>query len=271
MSLEAVTKPPVNQQMAQDDLILTPLGTRMLHFPLQPFRAAVLLHAFDSGCPKEIIDILSLQEAGNPIIDSTTTRETAAKARIKYAHRDGDHLTGLNIFRAFIDLGNASTNGKTVTMRDDSDDSSDDESSKANGRFSTSKSDALAWCKENALNHKVLKEAIAVRKQLRELAIKLGQDPDVSAGEDSEKVLRCLCKGLWANTAKIQPDGRSYKQLLGPRELKIHPSSTMSGRKVPTILFDELALTTAFYAHGVSAIEDSWLTGIKAFHGGVQA
>lgn len=191
----------------------------MLHYPIQPFRAAILLHAFKLGCASEIIDILALQEAGNPLLESGATRDLAKQSRQKYAHRDGDHLTRLKIFRAYMELA-SSDSDRTVYMAD-SGDSSEEESNAARGGDSRVKGPSnaalLAWCKANALNQKVLKEATSVRLQLRDLAKKQKQDPDSSAGEEMNIVLQCLCKGLHANTARLQPDGRTYRQLMGAR------------------------------------------------------
>lgn len=204
--------------VAKTSLRLTALGKRMLHYPIQPFRAAILLYSFKLGCASEIIDILALQEAGNPLLESGSTRDTARESRKKYAHRDGDHLTRLKIFRAYMDLYNEDSD-RTVYMAESEDSSEEDEAPKRiAGQPKRSFTAALlAWCKANALNHKVLKEAMSVRSQLRDLAKKQHQNPESSAGEELDNVLQCLCKGLHANTARLQPDGKSYRQLMGAR------------------------------------------------------
>ncbi|KAJ9125209.1 hypothetical protein QFC22_000163 [Naganishia vaughanmartiniae] len=201
---------------------LTELGKRMQHYPMIPSRARILLESFHCGCPSEIIDILSLQEAGNPILESASQREKAEKAKATFKHRDGDHLTYLAILRAFIEQQEQRA------------------SAPQGGRTGSSVSPTSEWCKDNALNFRVLKEAVQIRSQLRQLAQQQGHDPDVSAGEDSDKVLRCLLHGLFLNTARIQPDKRGYRQVVGSRDIKIHPSSVLADRKVPTILYDEI-------------------------------
>lgn len=70
------------------------------------------------------------------------------------------------------------------------------------------------------------------------------------------------------------------------QDIKIHPSSVLVDRKVPTIMYDEIVslplslgvrpvlnirvylqnVTTAFYAHTVSVIEESWLDEIPGFN-----
>jgi HrpA-like RNA helicase len=179
---------------------LTELGKRMQHYPMIPSRARILLESFQSGCPSEIIDILSLQEAGNPILESASQREKAEKAKATFKHRDGDHLTYLAILRAFVEQ---QEQHRAAASQD--------------GKSGSSASPPSEWCKDNALNFRVLKEAVQIRSQLRQLAQQQGHDPDVSAGEDSDKVLKCLLHGLSLNTARIQPDKRGYRQVVGSR------------------------------------------------------
>lgn len=176
-----------------------------------PSRARILLESFQSGCPSEIIDILSLQEAGNPILESAAQREKAEKAKATFKHRDGDHLTYLAILRAFIEQ---QEQYRASVLQD--------------GKSGSNAPSPSEWCKDNALNFRVLKEAVQIRSQLRQLAQQQGHDPDVSAGEDSDRVLRCLLHGLPLNTARIQPDKRGYKQVVGSRVSLDHSSLAAS-------------------------------------------
>ncbi|KAG8700926.1 putative ATP-dependent RNA helicase dhr2, partial [Ceratobasidium sp. 395] len=47
--------------------------------------------------------------------------------------------------------------------------------------------------------------------------------------------------------------------------VKIHPASSLAGRKVVAIIFDELAYTSATYARGVSAIPRQWIMEVPFF------
>jgi HrpA-like RNA helicase len=69
----------------------------MLKYPLDPPHARILISSFDLGCPSEIIDILSIVNSGPLFIDRAADRESAATSRTKFIHRDGDHLTQLNV------------------------------------------------------------------------------------------------------------------------------------------------------------------------------
>ncbi|ORX41168.1 ATP-dependent RNA helicase prh1 [Kockovaella imperatae] len=206
---------------------ITPLGRAMLHYPLDPSHARILLAAFDFGCPSEIIDILSLLNAGELWIDISSEREGISEARNKFLAREGDHLTSFNAFQAYL------------AVREQ-------------------KATPQKWCRDNFVNPRTLVQAIKIRDQIRLLAERDGRDWRGSCGSDKSVVVRALLQGLYANTAAIQPDG-SYRQIGGTLQVKIHPGSVLMSKKVPAILYDELAFTSGIYARGVSAFEQHWL------------
>jgi ATP-dependent RNA helicase DHX33 len=109
----------------------------------------------------------------------------------------------------------------------------------ADHKADRSKDSLHRWCRDNRLNLRTLQEAIAIREQLRKLVVQDGQPCDTSCGDDTTLVLRSLLWGQHQYTAKITPNG-GYKQIMGPTKIKIHPCSTLAGRKVPAFLFDEL-------------------------------
>ena len=158
----------------------------MLSYPLDPNHARILLASFNLGCPSEIIDILSLLNAGTVWIDRSSDRESASVARAKHFNRDGDHLTALNVFRAYLTL-----------------------------RQQEQKSTNLVrWTKENHVNGKTLAAAVKIRDQLKELVHRQEKDATVSCGGDTSVVVRALLQGLFMNTAVVQADG-TYRQTAG--------------------------------------------------------
>ncbi|WVF68149.1 hypothetical protein IAT40_002912 [Kwoniella sp. CBS 6097] len=227
---------------------LTSLGRQMLRFPLDPPHARILISSFSLDCTNEIIDIMSLINAGGTVfLDRPNDREEASTAKAKFVHRDGDHLTALNVFRSYIALRESKLSSRSNKNKG---------SEQAQG--------VVGWCKDNFVNGKTLVQALKIRDQLRELCDKAGQDWRVSAGSESAGVLRALLSGLFMNTAVIQADG-SYRQTAGSLTVKIHPSSVLMSKRVPAILYDELTITSAFYARNVSTFEQHWLTEIPLF------
>lgn len=225
---------------------ITPLGRQMLHYPLDPEHARILVAAFELGCAAELIDILALVVSGPVFHDRGDTRDIAATARAKFIHRDGDHLTAMNVLRAYLSLRSG----------DDGDE--DDDKPRAG------KGGIGAWCRDNHVNGKTLAAAARVRAQLRMLAERHGADATTSCAGDFSLVGRALLQGLFMNTAVIQADG-SYRQTVGSLTVKIHPSSVLAGRKVPAIVYDELAITSAIYARNVSAFDQDLLVTVPWF------
>ncbi|CAE6454957.1 unnamed protein product [Rhizoctonia solani] len=214
---------------------ITPLGRKLAAFPLDPPFARALIASEEFGCLLDVIDILSILSASSKIMldPPSEQREAATEARQKFVHRSGDHLTQLNILRAYLDLGQAST-------------------------------DTRSWCNSNWFGEKALNEALSIRSQLRSTCQHMKMDAVQKPGDMSDGILKSLLAGLFMNTALLQPDG-CYKQIVGQQMVKIHPGSSLSGRKVTAILFDELAHTSATYARGVSAIPRQWIMEIPFF------
>lgn len=228
---------------------ITALGRQMLKYPLDPEHARILVASFELGCASELIDILSLVVTGPVFLDrAQDARETAAAARAKFVHRDGDHLTAMNVLRAYLALKEG---------EDDDDESAQKKSKKTTGGLAQ-------WCRDNHVNGKTLTAATKVRAQLRDLAARHGADYRSSCGSEFSVVGRALLQGLFMNTAVIQADG-TYRQAAGSLQVKIHPSSVLVGRKVPAIVYDELAITSAIYARNISAFEQHWLTEVPWF------
>lgn len=218
---------------------ITEMGREMLRYPLDPEHARILVAGFEAGCAAEIIDVLSLCVAGQVFVDRGDARDAAAAARAKFIHRDGDHLTAMNVLRAYLAL-------KEETHHD-----------KEGGGIG-------AWCRTNHVNGKTLAQATRIRAQLHTLASRFGRDPMASCGAETGAVTGALLQGLFMNTAVIQADG-SYRQSAGALVVKIHPSSVLAGRKVPAIVYDELAITSAIYARNVSAFDQALLGEVPWF------
>ncbi|PIL22325.1 hypothetical protein GSI_15013 [Ganoderma sinense ZZ0214-1] len=216
---------------------LTPLGRKMAAFPLEPPLARALLAASDLGCTAEVLTIVSvLSTSAKLFVDSHDVRDAAVEARRKFRHLSGDHLTVLNVVRAYEDVSR-----------------------------SEGKAGRKDWCRKMFLNERCLAEAMSIRTQLRDVCERHQVDWKVGLREhegsdgDQGLILRAIAQGLVQNAAFLQPDG-SYKQAMGHTMIKIHPSSSLVDKKVPAIVYDELVYTTHVYARGVSAVPKNFIT-----------
>lgn len=208
---------------------LTPAGRHMASFPLEPQHACAIVASKEHGCSSEVIDVISVLSASSKLfLDVTEKRDAVSEARRKFRHPSGDHLTILNVVRAYQAIASSE---KKKSRKD--------------------------WCRKHFLNERTLIEAREIREQLRQTCTRVGVDYTTSCGENEGPVIACLGHGLVANSAFLQPDG-SYKQTMGSSFVKIHPGSTLSDKKVPAIVYDELVYTNQIYARGVSSIPKSF-------------
>ncbi|TDL23197.1 P-loop containing nucleoside triphosphate hydrolase protein [Rickenella mellea] len=210
---------------------LTDIGREMNQYPLEPPLARALLASKQHGCPLEAIDLLAVLSSSSKLFfDNTELRDEALEARRKFHHPSGDHLTTLNTFRAYQEIAGVEN-----------------------------KAGRKDWCRKYFLNERTLNEAMNIRDQLRKIAERNGLDWKVSCGDNLELVLKSILRGMSQHTAMIRPDG-TYKQIFGLSTVKIHPGSTLSNRKTPVIVYDELVFTGSSYARGVSAIPPSFIS-----------
>ncbi|KAL8232782.1 hypothetical protein R6Q57_002560 [Mikania cordata] len=109
-----------------DDGNLTKLGEIMSEFPLDPQMGKMLVVSPEFNCSHEILSISAMLSVPNCFARPREAQKAADKAKARFGHIDGDHLTLLNSL-------------------------SDEDQS---------------WCYENFVNHRALKSADNVRQQL---------------------------------------------------------------------------------------------------------
>jgi len=177
--------------------------------------------------------------------------------------KEGDHVTMLNVFRAYEDEGLGQGNGAM----------------------------AREWCNENMVSERALRRALEVKGQLtaylrRHLKSKgsttsggggggsssayhsssyhpsSGKLP--SCGDDTPCLLRCLVLGYFAQCARLGSDG--YYHTLrgggaGQLAVELHPSSTLAKFGAPPefVLFSTYVFTGNPYIRDCSRIDGRWL------------
>lgn len=215
-----------------------PLGTRMAELAaVEPMLAKCLLAAPAFGCLPELLSIAAMtsqQQQGSVWVSHDGEHKALALARRAFAADEGDHLTLLNAYQAFVTRG---------------------------------KRDAQ-WCHRHRLNFKAMTRAVSVRNQLRRYLERFGIDVDESSttkrsppelASVAEKVRRCLTAGFFAQAAHMQPDG-SFRTVNGGTIMYAHPSSLMYNRKADWVVFHEAMETgSKVYIRDVTKIEKKWL------------
>ncbi|XDA82661.1 hypothetical protein R6Z07F_012573 [Ovis aries] len=207
----------------KDCRLTEPLGMRIAEFPLNPMFAKMLLESGNFGCSQEILSIAAMMQIQNVFVVPSNQKSQAMRVHRKFAVEEGDHLTMLNVYEAFIKHNKNSQ-----------------------------------WCQEHFLNYKGLVRAATVREQLKKLLVKF-QVPKKSSEGDPDPVLRCIVSGFFANAARFHSTG-AYRTIRDDHELHIHPASVLYAEKPPRwVIYNEVIQTSKYYMRDVTAIESAWL------------
>jgi ATP-dependent RNA helicase DDX35 len=179
-----------------------PLGTRMAELAVEPLMAKVLLSAPSFQCLSEILSIAAMTSLqGSVWFHHEGEKKAMESSRRKFAVEEGDHLTLLNVYQAYVTKG---------------------------------RKDAK-WCRDNHLNHKSMVRAVSIRTQLKRYLERLGvetveslatNDSRTSESSKAEQIRKCLTTGYFAHAAKMLPDG-TFKSVAGGIVLHAHPTSLM--------------------------------------------
>ncbi|RNA11852.1 ATP-dependent RNA helicase DHX33 [Brachionus plicatilis] len=205
---------------------LTEMGRKMAHFPLDPKFSRCILSADKLGCVEEVLKIVSVLSVDSVFHAQTNTsnkRDQAEAARQKFSSADGDHITLLNVYKAFM----------------------------------ANKSSSKEWCQENFLDLKNLKLAVDINKQLKDICTK-NSIKLTSSSNDSVKIRMALISGFFMNAAEYQKENE-YKTMTSRQTVLIHPSSVLFNSKPACVLFNEIVKTNKTYMRDVSVISSNWL------------
>uniref|UniRef100_A0A3B4YD30 RNA helicase n=1 Tax=Seriola lalandi dorsalis TaxID=1841481 RepID=A0A3B4YD30_SERLL len=206
----------------EGQVFLTALGKKMCFTPIDTaFRGTILLSP-DYSCSEEILSIVSLLSVDTVLYNPPARREEVLAARKKFSSSEGDHMTLLNIYRAFKKVGGNKE-----------------------------------WCRENFVNSRNMGLVKEVQAQLKEICLKLNLKLE-SCGAETGNVRRCLAHGMFVNAAELQPDG-SYLALHTHQPVAIHPSSVLFQAKPAYVVFNELLHTSRCYMRDLCLVDADWL------------
>lgn len=217
-----------------------PLGTRMAELAVEPMMAKTLLSALSFGCLSEVLTVAAMTSLGGNIwFHHDGEKKRMETARRKFAVEEGDHLTLLNVYQAFV------TKGRKESK----------------------------FCHDNYLNFKALTRAVSIRAQLKRYLQRFGINVDETLSSNPNKqtlsvssslgngdqIRRCLTTGFFAHAAKMQPDG-TFRNVAGGTVLHAHPSSLMFNRKADWVIFHEVMETgNKTFIRDITKIEKGWL------------
>ncbi|RCI16493.1 hypothetical protein L249_3272 [Ophiocordyceps polyrhachis-furcata BCC 54312] len=212
-----------------------PLGLRMAELAVQPMMAKTLLSAPQMDCLGEMLSIAAMTSLGGSVwFYRDGEQKRMESSRRKFAAEEGDHLTLLNVYTAFV---------------------------------RRNKQEQARFCHDNHINYKSMTRAVSIRAQLKRHLERFGvvvtETPAPEGRGDglgkAEQIRRCLTAGYFAHAARMQPDG-TFLSVGGGMVLHAHPSSLMFNRKADWIIFHEVMETgDKTYIRDVTKIEKGWL------------
>lgn len=162
----------VEKAVDGSDFCLTALGKQMAKFPLDPKFSKILISAPNYGCLEEMLTIVAILSSDSILLSPPAKREIAQSVRQKFCSGHGDHLTLLNIFREYSNVG---------------------------------QSKKRSWCHEHFINLRNILHSREVRNQLEDICKKCGLI-SASCGSQTDQVRKCLLAGLFMNVAQMQRD-----------------------------------------------------------------
>lgn len=213
-----------------------PLGFRMAELAVEPMMAKTLLSAPSFGCTSEILTIAAMTSLNGSVwFHHEGERKKMETSRRKFAVEEGDHLTLLNAYQAFV------TKGKKEAK----------------------------FCHDNNLNYKSMTRAVSIRAQLKRYLERFNINVDESLGVNhqqqqdttrrAEQIRRCLTAGYFAHAARMQPDG-TFRNVEGGTVLHAHPTSLMFNRKADWVIFHDVMETAGkTFIRDITKIEKGWL------------
>merc|ERR1712113_1370932 len=143
-------------------------------------------------CSKEVLAIVSMMSSEHPFHNSQKNKDKAKDAQRHFVNYDSDHITLLNIYRAYLE--------KPL-------------------------SDQIKFCINHFLNPRSLINADYIHQQLMEYIKQLNM-PLLSCGENYVAMKKALLAGLFPHVTKRQLNGQ-YKVLASGQLVNIHPSSVL--------------------------------------------
>uniref|UniRef100_A0A8C7U9U4 DEAQ box RNA-dependent ATPase 1 n=1 Tax=Oncorhynchus mykiss TaxID=8022 RepID=A0A8C7U9U4_ONCMY len=183
-----------------DDGNLSEVGIIMSELPLEPPLAKALIAACEFDCVNELLTIAAMLTASPCFVTPTPQREEAAAThRRPLLHNEGDHLTLINIYNAYIQHN-----------EDD------------------------AWCTTNFLNPAALRLAVVIRAELLEVMQRIElpvSPPSFGCQDNCTNIKRALISGFFLKVAHDVDGSGNYLLLTHRHVAHLHPFSSYLCRR----------------------------------------
>lgn len=183
-----------------DDGNLSEVGIIMSELPLEPPLAKALIAACEYDCVEELLTIAAMLTAPPCfLVPDASKEETALSAWRPMMHSEGDHMTLINVYNAFMEHN-------------------EDE----------------AWCAATFLSHAALRLAVVIRAELLEVMqrIELPVSPPAFGCQDNcTNIKRALISGFFLKVAHDVDGSGNYLLLTHRHVTHLHPFSSYRCRQ----------------------------------------
>ena len=208
---------------------LTPLGSRLARFPVDPRIGRMILAGVELGCLREMLIIAAALNIQDPRDRPRELQQKADDLHRRFKDERSDFVGLLRIYEFVRDAERKGTSNLRRT------------------------------CRENFLNFVRVREWFEIHRQLEEIVrdLRLGsENAPKKGGEDL--VHRALLTGLLSKIGKWNPEARVY---MGAKQTRfmLHPSSALAKKPPAWVMAFELVETTQLFARTAARIEPEWL------------
>ena len=251
-----------------DDGALTPIGETMSEMPLDPQLAKLLIAAPQYNCSNEILSIVAMLSVPNwyvrgnwallfghfraemgifgaimgilpcfrtsfylhllSFVRPNDQKRQADEMKSRFAHVDGDHLTLLNVYHAYL---GAHTDAK--------------------------------WCYDHYINSRTMKSAENVREQLQRIMTRQSLPLRSTPFESKDyynNIRKALVAGFFMQVAHHERSGH-YLTVKDNQVVQLHPSTGLA-HKPEWVLYNEFVLTSKNWIRTVIEVKADWLLEI---------
>jgi ATP-dependent RNA helicase DHX8/PRP22 len=221
-----------------DDGTLNGLGEEMLKLPTEPQLSKALLEGLDRGCGNDIIIAAALMSSGHDVFYRGTVdkRNECAIQKQEFCQISGDLLSAIDVYKKWSDK-------------------------------KSSKSQA-AWCRENALNAKLLRSARETFNEIHDALNSIRpatRNLEVTAENIQESLGKSLLAGYFENIAwSLGHDKLGYMAVSSNQKARIHPSSVLSslGDQPEWVLYQQIKRTNEVFLINITPIRYEWLAEV---------
>ncbi|MBM4344708.1 MAG: ATP-dependent RNA helicase [Deltaproteobacteria bacterium] len=208
-----------------DRRTLTPIGKKMVPFPLSPTLARLVVEA--GMCAPDVGDdaciLAAYSSSRAPQLYPAGQEDRARRAHARWSDPLGDAVAAVKVFRAW------------------------------------EKSNDREWfCHQNYLDGAILAFVAKARAQLVDIATSLGMR--IGAHGDSQDLARCVAVAYAANAMANR--GRQFESATGERVF-LHPGSVLYGSPPRFAVASEIVVSQRTYARQVTAVRPAWLAELR--------